>query len=1074
MTVWHADGTPRASIVIDGKALRAILFDMDGVVTDTAKVHLAAWRRLFHYLSERGGVGDVELSDRDYRQYIDGKERARGLQSYLTSRDVVLPLGNSDDSPDTVTINSLLRRKNSYFLEELARHRVDVIVATVRWIQQLRSAGVYTAIVSASRNAKFVLDSAHLADLFDIRFDGIDAAKLGLSGKPNPDTYLEAAARLSVPAAECVVVEDATAGIRAAHSGGFGMCVGLGPAENVANLTDSGADLVVSDVSEIDYHFVTAAPVEGDNHDAACELCTDGADPSWSLEYRGLSPDTAGVREALLTQGNGYFATRGALSESNDDGVHYPGAYVAGCYNRLISEVAGRSREDESAVNIPNWTVFTVAGPDGEWLGSGSHLIDHHHEEFDLRSGTLRRETTFRDIAGRVTRIRQRRFVSMDDPHLAAISTTIIPQNWDGTVHVRSGLTADVCNNNVPDYSLLANRHHSVVSAEAVDHERVSSTVETSTSHIRVSQCERLRVRLDDGSTPRHTRRMDVSDGAVTQVVTYTASAGQPVIFEKTMSLFTSRDRATVEPEHAAREHAIDAADHSELFRRHCIAWDLLWHKFAIRLGSDVTTSLAANVLIVHVLQTLSTHTIDLDVGVPARGLHGEAYRGHVFWDELFVTPILTLRLPELTRSLLLYRSRRLQQAQRNAKKLDHDGALFPWQSGSDGREETPSALFNPRSERWMPDNSRRQHHVNLAVAYNVWQYWQTTTDLEFLRNHAVELLVENARFWISRAEYDATDDRYDIRGVMGPDEFHDGYPDRPGEGIDNNTYVNIMTQWSLMRALDAVEILGRTSRSITDDLEVTEAELATWEKMSRRLRLAFLPNGLLAQFEGFDALKELDWADYRSRYIDIGRLDLILEAESDSTVHYKASKQADTLMLLYIFSAEELTDLIARLGYPFDPSSIPSTIDYYLSRTTHGSTLSRIAHTWVLVRGNRSQSWDMLRSALASDLSDTQRGRTREGIHLAAMAGAIDILERCYTGLDFREDVLWLHPQLPLELSELVFTIYYRGHRLQIQCTHSSVTVSSETKDAAPIALSIHGRSHIVPPGSAVTVAAQ
>ncbi|WP_092807781.1 HAD-IA family hydrolase [Rhodococcus globerulus] len=1074
MTIWRADETLRASIVIDGEVFRAVLFDMDGVVTDTAKVHLAAWRRLFHYLTERGGVGDVELSDDDYRRYIDGKARAQGLQSYLTSRNVVLPLGNSEGSPNAVTIAGLLGRKNTYFLEELGRHRVEVIVPTVRWIQQLRSAGVHTAIVSASRNAKFVLDSAHLANLFDIRCDGIDAAKRGLAGKPNPDTYMEAAARLSVPPSECVVIEDATAGIRAANSGGFGLSIGLGPAENVADLIGSGADFVVSDVSEIVYHFVTSASAEGDNNDAACELCTDGADPSWSLEYRGRSPDTAGLRETLLTQGNGYFATRGALPESHDDGVHYPGTYIAGCYNRLTSEAAGRSRDDESAVNIPDWTVFTVAGPDGQWLGSGSHLIDHHHEEFDLRCGTVRRETTFRDITGRVTRIRQQRFVSMDDPHLAAICTAIIPENWDGTVHVRSGINAAVSNNNVPDYSLLANHHLTVISAEAVDHERVSTTVETSTSHIRVSQCERLRVRFDDGSTPQHTRRVDVSENSVAQLVTYTATSGQPVVFEKTMSLFTSRDHAIAEPDHAAREHAIDAADHRELFRRHCIAWELLWHKFAITLGSDVTTSLAANVQLVHALQTLSAHTIDLDVGVPARGLHGEAYRGHVFWDELFVTPILTLRLPELTRSLLLYRSRRLRQAKSNAGKTGHYGALFPWQSGSDGREETPTALFNPRSKRWMPDNSRRQHHVNLAVAYNVWHYWQTTTDLEFLRNHAVELLVENARFWISRADYDATDDRYDVRGIMGPDEFHDGYPGRPGEGIDNNTYVNIMTEWSLMRALDAVEILGRTSRSITEDLEVTESELAAWDKMSRRLRLTFLPNGLLAQFEGFDTLKELDWADYRSRYLDIGRLDLILEAEGDSTVHYKASKQADLLMLLYVFSAEELTDLIARLGYTFDPSSIPSMIDYYLSRTTHGSTLSRIAHTWVLVRGNRSQSWDMLRSALASDLSDSQHGRTREGIHLAAMAGAIDILERCYTGLDFREDILWLHPQLPIELSELVFTIYYRGHRLQIQCTHSSVTVSSETKDAAPIELSIHGSSHIVLPGSSVTVSAQ
>ena len=481
--------------------------------------------------------------------------------------------------------------------------------------------------------------------------------------------------------------------------------------------------------------------------------------------------------------------------------------------------------------------------------------------------------------------------------------------------------------------------------------------------------------------------------------------------------------------------------------------------------------ALAANVLILHVLQTLSSHTTDLDVGVPARGLHGERYRGRVFWDELFVTPILTRRLPELTRALLLYRSRRLPQAKRNARALGLRGAIFPWQSGSDGREETPSELFNPRSERWMLDNSQRQLHVNLAIAYNVWKYWQTTTDLEFLRNQGADLLVENARFWMSRAEYDSATDRYDIRGVMGPDEFHDGYPDRPGEGIDNNTYVNIMTEWSLMRAMDAIKIVGDEGRSKAAGLHVTGSELRSWDRVSRRLRLSFLANGLLAQFEGFDELRELDWEDYRSRYSNIGRLDLILEAEGDSTIHYKASKQADILMLLYIFSAEELTELITRLGYRFDPASIPSTIDYYLSRTSHGSTLSRVAHTWVLVRGNRSQSWDMLREALASDLSDSQGGSTREGVHLGAMAGAIDILERCYTGLDVRDDIVWLNPQLPLELTELAFGIYYRGHRLQIRCTHLSVTVTSDCDKAAPVRLSIRDSEYVLAPCSSVTV---
>ncbi|MCJ0903316.1 HAD family phosphatase [Rhodococcus sp. ARC_M6] len=248
----HTDTPSRASIMIGGKVFRAVLFDMDGVVTDTARLHLSAWRRLFQDLTEHSDMGNVELSDDDYRRYIDGKDRRRGLMSYLDSRHAVVPPGTPDDSPNAMTIRNLLRRKNTYFLDELGRSGVEVIAPTVRWIQQLRSMGVRTAVVSASKNARYVLDRAGLTDYFDTRVDGIDTAKLGLRGKPDPDTYAEAARRLSMSPSECVVVEDATAGIRAARSGGFGLCVGLGPAENFAALTESGADVAVSDISQID------------------------------------------------------------------------------------------------------------------------------------------------------------------------------------------------------------------------------------------------------------------------------------------------------------------------------------------------------------------------------------------------------------------------------------------------------------------------------------------------------------------------------------------------------------------------------------------------------------------------------------------------------------------------------------------------------------------------------------------------------------------------------------------------------------------------------------------------------
>ena len=327
-------------------------------------------------------------------------------------------------------------------------------------------------------------------------------------------------------------------------------------------------------------------------------------------------------------------------------------------------------------------------------------------------------------------------------------------------------------------------------------------------------------------------------------------------------------------------------------------------------------------------------------------------------------------------------------------------GALFPWQSGSDGREETPDASFNPRSGRWMPDHSSRQYHVNLAVAYNVWHYWQTTADFGFLAAYGAELLIETARFGASLATYDPAEDRYDIRGVMGPDEFHDGYPDRPGQGIDNSAYVNIMTAWTLTRARDAHRILGQYhGDELWQGLQLTEAELDLWDHIGRRLRVPFLPNGVIEQFEGYHRLAELDWDDYRARYGDIRLLGFILEAEDDTTNRYQASKQADVLMLLYLFTAEELTALVRHLGYDFDPATIPATVDHYLARTAHGSSLSRVAHAWVLSRTNRRGSWHMLREALDHDIAETQPGTTREGIHLGAMAGTLDILQRCYTG---------------------------------------------------------------------------
>jgi trehalose/maltose hydrolase-like predicted phosphorylase len=371
-----------------------------------------------------------------------------------------------------------------------------------------------------------------------------------------------------------------------------------------------------------------------------------------------------------------------------------------------------------------------------------------------------------------------------------------------------------------------------------------------------------------------------------------------------------------------------------------------------------------------------------------------------------------------------------------------------------------------------VPDNTGHQHHVNLAVAHNVWRYWQTTGDLAFLAAYGAELITETARFWASLAVLDPATGRYDIRGVMGPDEFHDGYPHRPGQGVDNNAYVNIMTAWTLARACDVHRILSHHDvERLWQTMRLTEDELRLWDRIATRLRLSFLPGGILEQFEGYRELAELDWKAYRTRYGDLQQLGHILDAEGDTTNRYQVSKQADVLMLLYVFSAEELTGLVRRLGYDFDPATIPATVDYYLARTCHGSTLSRVAHAWVLARSDRRGSWHMLRQALNGDLSDIEPGSTREGIHLGAAGGALDILQRCYTGLDTRDDVLWLNPQLPDELHSLDFDVRYRDQWIGVHIEHSRLVLRALSSAGPPTTIAIREDRYQLAPDAMLTV---
>lgn len=781
----------------------------------------------------------------------------------------------------------------------------------------------------------------------------------------------------------------------------------------------------------------------------------------WVLIYEDFDPAAEGVREALCALGNGYFCTRGAAAEAVADDIHYPGTYLAGGYNRLETEIADRVVENEDLVNMPNWLLTKFRIEDGHWFNLMSVDILSYRQELDLREGVLSRTVRFSDKEGRETTLFSRRIVHMEQMHLAAQTLTIQPENWTGRLEIHAALDGTVINAGVERYRQLGGKHLEPLETGVFDEDGIWLLTQTNHSRLRVAQAGRIRI-YDESGEIAGERKLVREPGYIAHEYSREVRPDSPMRVEKTVSIYSSRDLAISEPVTAAVEALRYAGDFGQLHKSHAMKWRHLWDRCDIQVSDSNSNQMILRLHIFHLLQTASRNSVDLDTGVPARGWHGEAYRGHIFWDELFIFPFLNLRVPALTRALLLYRYRRLDRARLAARQEGLTGALYPWQSGSSGREETQQLHFNPKSGRWLPDHSHLQRHVNAAIAYNVWQHYQATGDQEFMATNGTEMMLEIARFLAGVTTYNAELDRYEILGVMGPDEYHDRYPGADEPGLNNNAYTNVMAAWVLDTAIRALEMLAPKRRSdLKESIALTEGEIERWRDITRKMRVVFHGDGIISQFEGYDQLEELDWEGYRRKYGDIQRLDRILEAEGDTTNRYKVSKQADAVMLFYLFSPDELVRIFRRMGYDFSPEQIPANIDHCLRRSSNGSTLSNIVHSWVLARSDRAGSWDLFNQALESDIADIQGGTTHEGIHLGAMAGTVDILQRCYTGIGFSEDMLTFDPQLPESLDRLTMMIKYRGSWYDINITSERLAISSREREDGAVKIGFRGAVH-------------
>jgi len=633
-----------------------------------------------------------------------------------------------------------------------------------------------------------------------------------------------------------------------------------------------------------------------------------------------------------------------------------------------------------------------------------------------------------------------------------AIEYVIIPENYSGEIWIRWGLDGTVQNQGVDRYSDLDSLHLSPDKSGTFAENGIYLSVTTSQSKFTIAQASCVSVTCQGQKIKPISTETKTEEKAVFREFKIKVVKKQKYSIDKNVSIYTSQDKDSSNPIKDAIQSAEKNPDFQSLYESNRKVWTDLWDLFDIKVKGHIFSQKTLRLHLFHLLQTASPHNTKLDAGITARGLSGEAYRGHIFWDEVFILPIYDFRLPKITQSSLLYRYRRLGKAREYARENGYKGAMFPWQSGSTGEEETQIIHLNPKSGKWGPDHSRKQRHISFDIAYSVWGHWKIAGDLEFLSHYGAEIFLSIARFGANLSYYDEKDQRYHTKGLMGPDEFHERFPGSEEAGFKDNSYTNIMIVWTLKTALELASILPNEAKEkLIKKLNISQDELKLWKDISQKMNVIINSGGIISQFEGYFDLKELNWQAYKKKYGNIQRMDRILKAEGKSPNQYKVAKQADTLMLPYLFSITELKELFDGLGYTFNQDILRKNYEYYVQRTSHGSTLSKVVHCYLSdILGKTKQSWKWYCQVLNSDINDIQSGTTPEGIHTGVMGGSINIVIKRYAGLNLENGIINIVPDLPKSWKEIAFKIKYQDIWYALEIKRDQITIKlSDSKES-------------------------
>lgn len=759
----------------------------------------------------------------------------------------------------------------------------------------------------------------------------------------------------------------------------------------------------------------------------------------WEINYAGFNPGVQEYsEEALTTIGNGYFGLRGTTTEMKISDDFYTGTYVSGLYDEEVTDVEGQKVTNEDMVNLPNGQYLAIK-VDDELSDFSTGQISDFKRQLNMHENTVSFEFIFTTKSGKKIQIKQSKQASFHDLHAVEIHYEITPLNFSGEITVISEIDGDVRNYNVERYRNLE-QHHLTVTDQKAEQNYIYQKAETNTSKFTILTAAKITGDFDESAV-----KSTISADKISQEINLHVDENVATTVTKVVELFTY-------PKYDQKEAETkwDSDWKFETIGNETKLNSQLWEEIGIELNGDLYTQMLINLHTFHILVAASPEAnVNRDVSITSRGLHGEAYRGHIFWDEVFIAPVFTFHFPKVVRESLMYRYNRLATAKQNAKDNGYQGAMFPWQSSLDGTEQSQSIHVNPMTGKWEPDNSRLQNHVSLAIAYGLIQYVRATKDLEFLDNFGLEMLFEIAKFWISKLEYDEKADRFSIDRVMGPDEFHEAYPNAKKPGLKDNAYTNILVSWLFTQLANlkhaSSEIL---IKQISDK---TDFNFENWDLMdhaAHRMNLDISQDGIVAQYAGFFDLKPLDFDAYKKKYGNIYRMDRILNKEGKSINDYQAIKQPDFLMTYYLLGNKTVNEIISRMGYQVGPDFFEKNLRFYENITTHGSSLSRVVHADLdLQVGNNQKALDYYMTALQSDYHDIQGGTTAEGIHTGVMASTYWLMIHAFGGVSTQNNILNIQPKLPEKWTSIHFKFLNEGVHYDFKITQDYVEVSADKK---------------------------